>query len=64
MHGGALYDSRYHDRQRGGGPLAALLRQRFRRAQRKLDLDREFDLNASLFRKPAAPGGQLDLWGS
>jgi DNA repair photolyase len=63
MHGGALYDSRYHDRQRGRGPLAALLQQRFRRTQRKLGLDREFDLNASLFQRPRALGGQLDLWG-
>jgi DNA repair photolyase len=62
MHGGALYDGRYYERQRGAGPFAALLRQRFERARRALHLDHELDLNSSSFRKPPAPGGQLDLW--
>jgi DNA repair photolyase len=62
MHGGALYDSTFHDRQRGAGPFAALLRARFERCRRALGLDRETVLNSSAFRRPPPPGGQLDLW--
>ncbi|HZF30474.1 MAG TPA: PA0069 family radical SAM protein [Gammaproteobacteria bacterium] len=62
MHGGALYDSTFHNRQRGAGPFAQLLRARFERARRTHGLDRETSLNTSLFRRPAAPGGQLGLW--
>jgi DNA repair photolyase len=62
MHGGSLYDSTFHGRQRGAGPFAALLRARFERARRTLDLDRETVLNCTAFRRPPAPGGQLDLW--
>ena len=36
MHGGSLYDSTFHGRQRGAGPFAALLRARFERARRTL----------------------------
>jgi len=62
MHGGSLYDSSFHGRQRGAGPFAALLRARFERARRTLGLDRETVLNTGIFRRPPAPGGQLDLW--
>jgi DNA repair photolyase len=62
MHGGALYDSTFHNRQRGAGPFAQLLKARFERARRTHGLDRETSLNAGSFRKPVAPGGQLDLW--
>jgi len=62
MHGGELYDSSFHGRQRGAGPFAALLRARFERARRAFGLEREATLNTGLFRPPAAPGGQLDLW--
>ncbi len=62
MHGGSLYDSTFHGRQRGAGPFAALLRARFERARRTFDLDRETVLDATAFRRPPAPGGQLDLW--
>jgi DNA repair photolyase len=62
MHGGALYDSSFHGRQRGAGPFAALLRARFERARRAFRLDRETVLNTAAFRRPPPPGGQLDLW--
>jgi DNA repair photolyase len=64
MHGGALYDSQFHSRQRGAGTFAELLLARFRLARAKYDLDREATLNTTLFRKPAPAGGQLDLWGA
>ncbi|HET7132533.1 MAG TPA: PA0069 family radical SAM protein [Gammaproteobacteria bacterium] len=62
MHGGALYDSAFHNRQRGAGPFAQLLRARFERARRAHRLDRETSLNTGLFRKPARSDGQLELW--
>jgi len=62
MHGGSLYDSTFHNRQRGAGPFAQLLRARFARAQRAHGLDGETSLNTSLFRRPTPPGGQFDLW--
>jgi DNA repair photolyase len=61
MHGGALYDSSFKARQRGAGPFAALLRARFERARRALGLDKETELDTSLFSRPPAPSGQLDL---
>jgi DNA repair photolyase len=62
MHGGAVYDSTFHARQRGAGPFAALLRARFERARRALRLDRPPALNTRAFQRPPPPGGQLDLW--
>jgi DNA repair photolyase len=62
MHGGSLYDSTFHGRQRGAGPFAALLQARFERARREFHLDREAVLNTASFRRPPPPSGQLDLW--
>ena len=62
MHGGAVYDSTYHARQRGAGPLAGLLQARFERARRAFGLDRPAALNTSAFVRPVSSGGQLDLW--
>jgi DNA repair photolyase len=62
MHGGAVYDSTFHARQRGKGPFAGLLQARFERARRALGLDRPASLDTTAFRRPAQPSGQLDLW--
>jgi DNA repair photolyase len=62
MHGGVVYDSTFHARQRGAGPFAALLQARFERARRAFELDRPAALNTSAFVRPASRGGQLDLW--
>jgi len=62
MHGGAVYDSTFHARQRGAGPFAELLQARFDRARRAFGLDRHAALNVGSFVRPAARGGQLDLW--
>jgi DNA repair photolyase len=62
MHGGAVYDSTFHARQRGAGPFAALLQARFERARRAFGLDRPPELRTTAFLRPALPGGQLDLW--
>jgi len=62
MHGGAVYDSTFHARQRGAGPFAALLQARFERARRAFGLDRPATLSTTAFRRPPRPGGQLDLW--
>ena len=61
MHGGSLYDSSFHGRQRGAGPFAALLQARFEAREAELGLDRETVLNTAAFRRPPPPGGQLDL---
>jgi DNA repair photolyase len=64
MRGGALYESGFHARQRGHGPFAALVRDRFERARRAYGLDREATLNTALFRRPGSASAQLDLWSS
>ena len=62
MHGGAVYDSTFHARQRGKGPFAALLQARFERAKRAFGLDRPASLDTTGFQRPAQPSGQLDFW--
>jgi DNA repair photolyase len=62
MHGGAVYDSTFHTRQRGTGPFASLLHARFDRARRAFGLDRPAALNTTAFVRPAPSGAQLDLW--
>jgi DNA repair photolyase len=61
--GGRLYDSRFGLRQRGSGPYAELLAQRFRLACKKLGLNRDdWRLERGLFRKPAKDSRQMDLF--
>ena len=62
MHGGEVYDSTFHARQRGAGPFAALLQARFNRARRALRLDRPPTLDSTSFVRPPPRSGQLDLW--
>ena len=59
---GKLNDSRFHDRFRGSGAYADLLRQRFDRISRKLGLDERTPLDATQFRPPAAQEAQLSLF--
>jgi DNA repair photolyase len=61
LHGGALYDSQFHGRQRGSGPFAALLKARFAKAARRFGLDREIALRSDLFTPPRPVRPQLDL---
>jgi hypothetical protein len=65
LHGGAIYDSRWHQRQSGQGDWSHLLRQRFDSACRSAGLaGREsMELDASGF-IPPGPHGQLSLWGA
>jgi DNA repair photolyase len=64
MRGGELYDSSWGKRMKGTGPYAALLKQRFAVARKRLGLERsserwEFDL--TLFKPPPQAGDQLTL---
>jgi DNA repair photolyase len=63
MRGGQLYDPRFGARMRGTGPYALLIKQRFRLAARRLNLDStgRDTLNTRLFRPPVPPGSQLRL---
>jgi DNA repair photolyase len=62
MRGGKLNDPRFHSRQSGSGPFAALLQARFERARRKHGLDAERRaLDTTLFRRPRPETGQLEL---
>jgi DNA repair photolyase len=58
--GGALYDSRFATRQKGTGPYADLLAQRFAIATRRLNLERRGGgvgaLDCTLFHVPPAAG--------
>ena len=62
MRGGQLNDGRFHARQRGAGPFAALLKARFDRARDRYGLIRPAVLDTRSFRAPQLPGRQLDLW--
>lgn len=54
MHGGKEYDSRFGQRQRGAGPLAEIIQQRFRVAQRRLGLAQTLAaMDCTLFQRPA-----------
>lgn len=53
MHGGKEYDSRFGQRQRGSGPLADIIAQRYRIAAKRLGLDNPAPrLDCSRFAKP------------
>jgi len=58
---GRLNDSRFHDRFRGSGAYADLLRQRFNRISRKLGMDERTPLDATQFRPPAAAAQEAQL---
>jgi DNA repair photolyase len=63
MRGGRDNDPRFGARMRGTGPIADLLRNRFKVAARRLGLNasREFARNTSLFRPPGPAGAQMSL---
>ena len=63
--GGKIYSSQWGRRMTGTGPYAELLQLRFDKACKRLGLNRRrtaFDLDRTLFRRPARPGDQLELW--
>ena len=64
MRGGKDNESRFGARMRGEGPFADLIRQRFRRACRRLGLNeaRELTLDCSRFVPPRAVTGQGELF--
>ena len=64
MRGGQDNDPRFGSRMRGTGPVAELLRNRFRIACKRLKLhstSREIPQNTQLFRQPARAGSQLQI---
>jgi len=62
MRGGRDYDPQWFARQRGQGPLAALIARRFRLASKRLALDQPRSaLRTDLFAPPPAAGDQLAL---
>ena len=62
MHGGKDYVATFGVRQRGTGPYAQQIGQRFRLACRRLGLNaRPLRLRTDLFSRPVPPGGQLSL---
>jgi DNA repair photolyase len=63
MRGGADYNAEFGVRMRGTGQFAELLAQRFQLACRRFGLNgMRAPINTSLFRVPAAPSDQLDLF--
>ncbi len=64
LHGGQLYDGRYHHRMRGAGPYAWMIWRRFQLMRRKLGLGEQVaPLNSEAFRRLAQRGEQLVLPG-
>ena len=62
LHGGRDYDPEFGKRMTGQGEWAAMIRQRFALATRKLGLDRSLPaLRTDLFARPPQPGDQLSL---
>jgi len=62
MHGGKDYSSEFGVRQRGCGPFAMLISQRFRLAIRRFGLnERNLSLRTDLFVPPTGKGRQLNL---
>ncbi len=63
MRGGKDYDARWFERQKGKGPYADQIAQRFRLALRRLGLnERKYRLRSDLFVRPVVMGGQLALF--
>ena len=63
LHGGREYDSAFGSRQRGSGPLAGIIAQRFRSAVRRLGLDAPSpELDVAAFRPPPPATPQLSLF--
>ncbi|WP_037294114.1 PA0069 family radical SAM protein [Roseobacter sp. CCS2] len=63
LHGGKDYDPHFGTRMAGQGAWAAMMKQRFRLATRKLDLDRSLPpLRTDLFAPPPQTGDQLSLF--
>jgi DNA repair photolyase len=66
MHQGQDYRSEWKIRQRGEGPFAQLMADRFRKACSRLGLNKlDFELRTDLFHPPTLkdPGGQMNLFG-
>lgn len=62
MHGGVDYRAEFGLRQRGSGPFAELIGQRFRKAIKRNGLnERHLRMPTDLFEPPVRPGGQLRL---
>lgn len=62
LHGGKTYDPAFGKRMTGQGEWAALMRQRFKLAARKLGLDRSLpELRCDLFAPPVQVGDQLSF---
>ncbi len=63
MRGGKDYDPDWAQRMKGSGPIADLIRQRYRRACASLGLVSErTPLRTDLFRRPDKPGDQMDMF--
>lgn len=63
MRGGRDYDPEWRKRQKGEGPIAALIARRFDVACERLGLNREWGgLDVGRFRPPPKPGDQADLF--
>ena len=63
MHGGIDYRAEFGLRQRGSGPFAELIGQRFRKAIKRLRLnERHLRMPTNLFQPPTKTGDQLALF--
>lgn len=63
MRNGRDYDPEWGKRQKGEGPYAKLIADRFARARRKFGLEKpSLPLDTTQFRRPLEAGGQADLF--
>ena len=63
MHGGQDYVATFGHRQKGAGPFAELISQRFQLALRRLKLnERRATLRTDLFTRPVLQGGQYQMF--
>ncbi len=62
MRGGKDYDAQWFTRQRGTGPYAEMIAQRFKLATKRLGInERRWPMRTDLFRPPVLMGGQMRL---
>ncbi|MBC7770317.1 MAG: PA0069 family radical SAM protein [Phycisphaerales bacterium] len=63
MRGGRDYDPEWGKRQKGEGPYAQLIANRFAKALKRLELDKpRLELDHTQFRRPLEIGGQTDMF--
>jgi hypothetical protein len=65
VHGGRIYNAEFHERMKGTGPYADLIRQRVQAAAKRYMMNTRyrFDVDCGQFKVPRLESPQFDLFG-